>query len=283
MKQLKLLALFSLFILLSGVVLFTNPSAIFAASKKAKCLLTDKKCDFDKDGLNNGIEKKFKTNPKKKDTDKDGILDGDEDKDEDGIPNEDEDDARCKDKDYDNDGISDEDENDFKTKLKSSDSDGNGIVDGNEDSDGNGISNEDEDDSRVLCSKEDEDDDSTVSGDPTPTPISPSTPTPGGTNPGNPTPTPMATSTPTSPPLSGNNCNANRETVGFGIPSGLTGRGNTGKNLFILNCQGCHPGFSGKSYSSIYNSRNVGAMAGVKNLLSNTQNSADITAHLNCK
>ena len=97
------------------------------------------------------------------------------------------------------------------------------------------------------------------------------------------TPTPIPPTPTPSVPV-GNTCNASRQTSGFGLPAGMVGNGNTGRSLWVSNCQGCHgaSGKAGRTYSQIYGSRTVGSMTGVKNLLTNTQNSADITADRNC-
>lgn len=95
-------------------------------------------------------------------------------------------------------------------------------------------------------------------------------------------PTPGLTATPTIP--GGTNCDSQRRTSGFGIPSGLIGYGQNGATLWSSNCSGCHGtnGKRGKDYPTIYGARLLGAMSSVNALLSDTQNAADITADRNC-
>jgi len=144
----------------------------------------DSNGDRDRDGLRNRIEFRLATNPLAEDTDADGAddadevralatdprdpdgdddgtLDGDEDADENGIANEDEDDALepCgfDDDDVDVDGIANEDENDFGTDPDDADSDDDGTADGDEDADQDGAADETEDDSAEDKCDEDED------------------------------------------------------------------------------------------------------------------------------
>lgn len=118
----------------------------------------------------------------------------------------------------------------------------------------------------------------------TSTPVGSPTATPTGQITAAPTPTSAVnpTATPTIP--ADNTCDSQRRTSGFGIPSGMVGYGQNGASLWSANCFTCHgtTGKLNKTYSQIYGARNVSYMSGVSSLLSNTQNSADITADRNC-
>jgi hypothetical protein len=113
--------------------------------------------DTDNDGQDDGDELTTRTRIDRPDTDGDRVLDGDEDRDHDGVPNEDEDDALepCArdDDDLDHDFVSDEDENELGLRVGAADSDHDGIRDGSEDRDRDGRANEDEDDNESdVCS-----------------------------------------------------------------------------------------------------------------------------------
>ncbi len=103
--------------------------------------------DTDDDGLGDGKEVKvFETEPDEADSDDDGVLDSNEDSDDDGLDNEDENDARQCDDDGEDGDDSDDSEDDSEDDSDDDDSD-----DDSDDSD-------DDSDDDESCLEEDEDD-----------------------------------------------------------------------------------------------------------------------------
>lgn len=276
----------------SAVFLFTATTAIenlsFAAAatnkvtKQYKILCKkgapelknpkSKICDFDRDGIVNGAEKKKGTDWKKPRTngaDIDGSLD------------------------LNGNGIPDALEN---KKLRCVDRDGDSTPDALEDVMGilPGKKNDllpDSSDSSGWTRAEVENYLNCDIGSPSPTPVPGATATPRPTAATGATPTPKPTipagstptKTPTPKPSGGNSCDTSGNTTGFGIPAGKTGNKNRGHNIWTSTCQGCHgTAKRGSSYQTIWNSASRPEMAAVAGLIKSGTNCEDLTADRNC-
>ena len=254
-KSVTLIALVAVF----GMAFLALPADSFG-KPRAKKIAALRKLDTDRDYLTDYRELRvFKTNPRRKDSDRNGIKDGEEDRDRDGIANEDEDDLKRLDKDTDHDGLSDEDEDEWGLKVKNPDSDGDGVLDGDQDSDGNGIANEDEDDRMGELPSIEDDNDQQIGS----------------------TETPTTTPSPIPSPGSGGNFDSEGNTIMFGIPSGLVGNIIRGRDKYQDNCLGCHVERTNRTFPMLLTAiTTVPAMGGFRALLSD-HDIADMTAFLN--